>query len=314
MSNRNNAVTCYFLDVGQGTSQVIILNGHRAIIIDTGRKCKDTSPLLTLLRNSNIQTIEALILSHNGSDHIGDVENILDQYLDKIRRVFILFDRPLKENKTYNIMKASIGNDIKFDEIVVRLEAKENTGDIFVDIEHNLSISVLYPYVRNNVESEKNGTCAVIALLVGDQKIIFSGDAPVEAWRTIISHNGKQSLQILTIPHHGGNFTINEKDHQWFFENVTTRYAVVSVGYNNKYNHPQPDIIRSFVQHGAEILCTQSNPICNFETSDNDVTCCGTVVADIDSQCTTIRDIIKLQEIKNKFPNCLCKNESAGNF
>ncbi|MDR2642878.1 MAG: MBL fold metallo-hydrolase [Planctomycetaceae bacterium] len=89
MSNRNNAATCYFLDVGQGTSQVIILNGHHAIIIDTGQRCKETNPLLALLKNFTIQTIEVLILSHNDSDHIGDIENILAPHQEQIRRVFI---------------------------------------------------------------------------------------------------------------------------------------------------------------------------------------------------------------------------------
>jgi hypothetical protein len=205
-------------------------------------------------------------------------------------------------------MRAAIGDDIKFDEIVERLEAKKNVGDLFVDTKNNLSVSVLYPYVRNNVELEKNGTCTVIALLVGDQKIIFSGDAPVEAWRTIIAHNGKQSLQILTVPHHGGNFAINENDREWFFENVTAQFAIVSVGHNNKYNHPKPEVIRSFVQHNIEIFCTQSNPACHFEIPDNNVTCCGTIVVDIGFNCTVIRDVVKLRKIKNQFQKRICKD------
>jgi beta-lactamase superfamily II metal-dependent hydrolase len=34
----NYKATCYFLDVGQGTSQVVHLGNHRVVIIDTGRK------------------------------------------------------------------------------------------------------------------------------------------------------------------------------------------------------------------------------------------------------------------------------------
>jgi competence protein ComEC len=313
MSNHNNVATCYFLDVGQGTSQMIHLGEHRAIVIDTGSKRKEnSSPLLSLLDELDIQTIEALVLSHNDYDHNGDIKNFIDKYRERIHRVFILFDRPLKENRTYNTMRVAIDDDIKFDEIVVRLEAKKDVSDIFVDTENNLSVSVLYPYVRNNVELEKNGTCAVIALLVGDQKIIFFGDAPVEAWRTIIAHNGKQSLQILTVPHHGGNFAIDMNDREWFFEHVTTQYAIVSVGYGNKYNHPRPEVIHSFVQHNIEIFCTQSNPACHpachFEIPDNNVTCCGTIVVDIGFNCTVIRDVIKLRKIKNQFQKRICKN------
>jgi beta-lactamase superfamily II metal-dependent hydrolase len=314
MNNHNNVATCYFLDVSQGASQVIILNGRRAIIIDTGQKCKNTCPLLTLLKDFNIQTIEALVLSHNDSDHVGNVESILDQYLERIRQIFILQDRPLHENKMYYIMKAAINDDIKFDKIVARLETKGNAGDIFVDTENDLYVSVLYPYIRNNSESEKNDTCAVIALVIGSQKIIFSGDAPIEAWQTIIAHNGNQSLQIITVPHHGGHFASNETDREWFFKNVTTQYAIVSVGHGNKYDHPKQEVIRSFIQHRMEIFCTQSNRICSYGRPDNNISCCGTIVADIGYQCTTIRDIEKLREIKNKFQNRLCKNESSTDF
>jgi hypothetical protein len=217
----------------------------------------------------------------------------------------------------YSILKAAIADNIKLDKIVVRLEAQENTSDIFIETENNLFVSVLYPYFRNNVESERNRTCAVIALRIGDQKVIFSSDAPVDAWRTIIAHSGKKSLQILTVPHHGGNFATSENDREWFFENVNTKYAIVSTGYNNRYDHPRPEVIHSFVQNNTEIFCTQSNRICNsgFEIDANDIiTCCGTIVADLSSQCTTIRDVVKLREIKNKFTKCLCQNESSANL
>ena len=57
---------CWFLDVGQGTSNVILLGGGRAIVIDCGpRGSRETLAVLTRY----VDTIEALIISHNDADH-----------------------------------------------------------------------------------------------------------------------------------------------------------------------------------------------------------------------------------------------------
>ena len=39
----------YFLDVGQGTSNVILVGARRAIVIDTGRRASDLRLLLNSL-------------------------------------------------------------------------------------------------------------------------------------------------------------------------------------------------------------------------------------------------------------------------
>jgi len=57
-----------FVDVGQGTCQIILLGGRRAIIIDAGASAD--VPLRTL-RLFRIETIELLIVSHSHADHSG---------------------------------------------------------------------------------------------------------------------------------------------------------------------------------------------------------------------------------------------------
>ncbi|MDR3199689.1 MAG: MBL fold metallo-hydrolase [Planctomycetaceae bacterium] len=307
MENSEYAATCYFVNVGQGTAQLIHLREHRAIIIDTGRKRKrNMSPLFLLLKELDIRSIEALVLSHNDSDHIGDAKNIFDIFRKRIRHVFFLDDRHLNENGTYKNIKAAIGDGSINESQVMRLEAGINS-DIFIDKDNDIHLTVLYPDFLTNMESKKNDTCAIIALYVGSQKIIFSGDVPVEAWKQILQNNGKLAVQILTVPHHGGIFTDNKEDTKWFFENVRTDYAVVSVGYGNIYKHPKEDIIRSFILYGAEVFCTQSNVICNYGLSNINETCCGTIIANVGSVKTDIKNIERLRQIKEQFPQRICK-------
>ena len=72
------ACECWFLDVGQGTSNVILLGGGRAIVIDTGPH--GSHQTMQLLTQQYVDTLEALIVSHNDSDHDGNVGQILGQY------------------------------------------------------------------------------------------------------------------------------------------------------------------------------------------------------------------------------------------
>jgi beta-lactamase superfamily II metal-dependent hydrolase len=171
MYNNQYQATCYFLDVGQGTSQVIYLGEHRAIIVDTGsRREKNQSPLSTLLLDLDVQIIEALILSHNDYDHVGDVKNVIDKYQRCIRKICFVDDRSLDKNNTYKTIIAAERSCYIERKQIVRLEAGEHK-DIFDD--GSVTISVLYPDLLANLELNRNDTCAVISLTVGDQKIIF---------------------------------------------------------------------------------------------------------------------------------------------
>jgi competence protein ComEC len=271
------------------------------------------------LNDSNIQTIETLILSHNDDDHVGDLQNVFVKYRKSIRRVFFLDDRLAEQNNAFKVIRANIPDSEEFDRKVFRLEARENK-DVFFDEIDNIRVTVLYPSFRNNLLYRKNNTCAVIALQVGTQKIIFSGDALLEAWNTIVSNHGRQAVQILTVPHHGGGFTRNRKFESrldWFFTNVQIKYAVVSSGYGNQYGHPNQNIIQAFAKRNIEIFCTQLNEYCSC-IKENNTKCCGTIGADISQNNTDILGIEDLQKNKKQYPNRLCmiKNnkESAENL
>ncbi|GHT37611.1 hypothetical protein FACS189427_10780 [Planctomycetales bacterium] len=292
--------SCYFLNVGQGTSQVILLGGQRAVIVDTGNKRNiRESPLIDLLTRLQIQTIEALVLSHNDNDHIGDAKNIFDTYRNNINEVYFLEDRASEQNSAYRLIMGVVEDRIITKNNVHRLETGKSR-DILID--GDIKLSVLFPNFMSNIQNERNKTCAIIALSVGTQQIIFSGDASIEAWKLIVENNGRQSLQILTIPHHGGSFADRAEDKKWFFDNVRANYAVVSVGSNNRYEHPKSETIQSFVRNNIEVFCTQSTSQCG-----NTGQCCGTIIADVSPNQTVIKNLDNLRKRKQQVSLRLCQ-------
>jgi len=308
----DSIAACYFLNVGQGTSQVIHLGNKRAIVVDTGpQRFPTRSPLLSLLKDRDIQKIEALILSHNDQDHIGEASAILNVYKKRIDRVFFLEDRPRTKNKLYDILRNSYRK--KFITRIIRLENDDKPKNLFSD--GNISIDLLFPDCSQNIFAKKpNHTSAIIALSIGTQTVIFSGDAPIEAWKSIVEKNGKIESQIFTIPHHGGGFIRSRSetecftnDLNWFHDKaIKTKYAVASVGTNNQHGHPLPQIIQSFAMRNVEVLCTQMTSQCSGDVETCDVICCGTIVANIGPNTTQIQNIDGLRERKKGFPHRLC--------
>jgi len=80
----------YFLDVGFGACQIILLGGRRAIVIDCGVRSDHLA--LHFLKRFGIVEIECLIASHSDNDHVGGAISILDDYQDQIKRLFVVQD------------------------------------------------------------------------------------------------------------------------------------------------------------------------------------------------------------------------------
>jgi beta-lactamase superfamily II metal-dependent hydrolase len=275
---------CWFLDVGQGTSNVILLGGGRGIVIDCGPR--STNVPLTLLKRY-VHTIEVMILSHNDEDHDGGATRIIQAYPKAIKQVFFLADRPAKFLKAFTLLRRErvAGNLLSEPQ---RLEANERPQSLYSEPDGSIDLRLLYPTFMEAQAAETlggrrpNATSAILALLCGSRSVIFSGDATSEAWDAIgkrLAGRLPLSCDLLTIPHHGGHLTaptMGETNNQHdtrdqtvanhiYSQIVRPRLAVVSVGSSNRFRdtfHPLPGTISVLSNLGIETLCTQMTPRC----------------------------------------------------
>lgn len=96
-----------------------------------------------------------------------------------------------------------------------------------------------YNLNQYRVGSEENDHSSVIYLEFINKKFLFMGDAPIEIENKIIDDYPDLHADILKIGHHGSNTSSSLK----FLKNISPDEAIISVGVNNKYNHPNVDII-----------------------------------------------------------------------
>ena len=261
---------CWFLDVGQGTSNVILLGGGRAIVIDCGPR--GSQQTIALLRQY-ADTIEALIISHNDADHDFNAPRVLSQFRKAINRIFFLQDREVQEmRRTFAVMRYAREGDYPTPQ---RLEANGGAPRMLYSAE-DVTLAVMYPDLMSNLTVQNlgratpNQTSAVLRLTCGDRRIVFSGDATIEAWEYLsskMSNSKPLRCDIMTIPHHGGKITTDSsreesEQKKLYSEIINPEYGVISVGTNNRYEHPCSASIAALKAAGVKVLCTQITDKC----------------------------------------------------
>ena len=72
-----------------------------------------------------------------------------------------------------------------------------------------------------------------------DKVFLFTGDAPVEVEKKILEDNPNLTCDVLKVGHHGSNTSTSE---EWL-DALKPKEAVISVGYQNKYGHPNKEVV-----------------------------------------------------------------------
>ena len=276
---------CYFLDVGQGVSQVINLGDDSAIVIDCGPSYQVLGDLLR--RRLGIKRIAALVLSHNHRDHIGGVSGLVRQYRNSIDRIYLLQDQTAGGMlRQFWYLRSEIANgDLPAPIPLIRHDENKwlYQGSGAAD---SIRLELLFPTFFENIDGQASGnqnyTCGVLLLRCGSKRILFPGDAEIATWRAInkTRENRPVECDVMAIPHHGGQIVRYRKknetyeelhraiaaDLDWLYtQAIKSATAIISVGTSNTYpdQHPLPPQIDAVRKSGARVICTQITNRCS---------------------------------------------------
>lgn len=110
-----------------------------------------------------------------------------------------------------------------------------------IHIDKYTSIEILYPSKELKFD-DLNNNSIVCKLSYMDFSILFTGDIEKEAELEIVkkyNNTNKLRANILKIAHHGSK-TSSSKE---FLEKVKPQYALIGVGKDNKFGHPNGEVI-----------------------------------------------------------------------
>ena len=113
-----------------------------------------------------------------------------------------------------------------------------------INIEKDLYIDILWPNEKDMiVDNWINNNSLVFKLVYKDFSIMFTGDIEEEAEKAILeqySNNiNKLQANVLKIAHHGSKTSTTED----FLKKVSPKIALIGVGKNNNFGHPNEQVI-----------------------------------------------------------------------
>lgn len=232
-----------FFDVGQGDSGLIRTPQGQDVLIDGGpdnkvvQKLGQAMPLMD-------RDIELMILSHPHSDHVTGLNEVIRRYnVKKIMMTGLIHTAP----EYRQFLKLIEEKNIKV-EIIKQPEE--------IAIEAGLSIKIFFP--DENLEGRQlnnvNNSSIVSKIIFASTSFMLTGDYEDEE---SLAEHYKTELKsdVLKVGHHGSVNANNE----YFLKLVNPLYAVISVGANNRYGHPQYRVLHELESLGAKILRTDQD-------------------------------------------------------
>lgn len=256
-----NSNTCvYFLDVGQGDSTLIV-GSHMsyAVLIDTGgrieleqedwekcnKKYDGASNIVTFLKSLGLTELDLLIGTHGDVDHLGEAINLVNNFIvDKV--VFNQGSYTDLEERFIQVLKDK------------KIPYYQNLLEI------NLGINKFY-FINDKKYSDENNNSIVIYTELEGFKFLLMGDAGREVEEYLLEKYNFYDVDVLKVGHHGSK-TSSSLD---FINYVNPTYSIISVGRNNRYGHPNVEVLNN-LEH-SQIYRTDLNGSISFILNNKNI-------------------------------------------
>ena len=239
----NNEV--HFLDVGQGDS-ILIRIKSKNILIDTGGNINfniSKNVLIPYFRSSGVKKIDYLILTHGDYDHMGEAINLVENF--KVEKV---------------IFNCGPYNDLE-NELIEVLDKKKIKYYSYIK-ELNVDNNKLH-FLQTKEYDNENENSNVIYTKLNGYRFMFMGDAGVEKEKDILEKYNVSKIDVLKIGHHGSK-TSSDKN---FIDEMNPKYSVISVGKNNRYGHPNKEVLNNL--DNSKIYRTDRDGSIMFKIKNN---------------------------------------------
>lgn len=243
----------YFVDVGQGDCTYLKTPSEKNILIDGGgnrdKEKYDVGKkvLLPYLLDRRVKKLDYIIVSHFDADHAQGLEAVIQNI--KVKNIIVckqasnsaLYQEIMKlcKKKKVNIITVKRGQTIKVDKYV-HFEIL-HPGDIMLDdgkggLNANAIVAKMYCTIKNKTTT-----------------IMFTGDIEEKAEEELVKIYGdKLKADILKVAHHGSKTSSTAG----FLKCVSPKIALIGVGKDNTFGHPNSGVLSRLEDINAKIYRT----------------------------------------------------------
>lgn len=225
-----------FIDVGQADS-ILLENEGQYMLVDAGNN-EDGPKLITYLKGLGINQFNYVVGTHPHEDHIGGLDDIINNF--NIKNFYM--PDVITTTKTFEDVLDALENK----NIALTIPNKNDTFKL-----GDATIKVLY--VGSEDEKDLNNTSIVLKATYQNVSFLLTGDASTK----VEGNLDRKDLEstVLKVAHHGSSTATNEE----FLNLVNPKYAVISVGKNNQYNHPHTSVLNTLANHNITTYRTDED-------------------------------------------------------
>lgn len=243
---RPSPVYVHFIDVGQGDAALVTTPHGKALLIDTGGVLGSMSDfdvgervIAPYLRHYGVRQLEYLILTHAHEDHAGGAAAVCRRF--PVGHVIVgredrsayarVFQTSLE--RLPDCVPAYAGQTWEVDGVrVAVLHAADASGS-----------------------AAGNEVSNVISLSYGAHRFLITGDLDAAGEEALLFSGADVKSTVLKVGHHGSKTSSSEA----FIRRVGARYAVISVGADNRFGHPNPAVVKRLEEGGARVYRTDKD-------------------------------------------------------
>ncbi len=260
----------WFFDVGQGDCSLLRFPDDSFMLIDVYR-CRGAG--IDIFRalddilpdgQDGKKRLEHLVISHAHDDHITGIGDLHDRY--EVGKLWL----PMREDRKQiakNFAEYQRVVDAHPDEDTYRPQGSR-TPLAGLELPECVSIRCFSPpgYIdieetltEEEAKQKAHENCLVLRVCFEDVSVIFTGDSNLACWERVVGYyegrSDEKGLEVLDsvvlhASHHGSrSFVKNEKDNEpWLeaLETISPEWVIVSVGENNRHDHPHEDMMRIY--------------------------------------------------------------------
>jgi competence protein ComEC len=254
-------LTLTMLDVGQGQAILIHLPEGETLLYDAGR---NGDRLSSYLKNMSITTLDYAVISNLDADHAAGLIKGFD---------VVVVRNYLQPNVPCNTKTCASLNAKASTEGSTLLDWHD--GDSFVI--SGARIDVLNPDEPLAFDGD-NENSIMLKITYKNVSMLLPGDCQYGCEQAVVDEYGSLLASDIYVAGHHGSKTSSS---QSFIDAINPELALISVGKNNQYHHPDPQVIQRLNQTTQGYV---------FRTDES-----GTLEITTDGQTIELRDATGLR-------------------
>jgi competence protein ComEC len=222
-----------FLDVGQGDAILITTPRGQQVLVDGGPSPAALTSALGDEMPFWDRSLDLVIMTHADADHLTGLVEVLNRF-----QVGAWLDNGLASEDDLYVecqwpQQEAAG-------IVRRVLA---AGDR-LDLGQGVTLEVLHPPAGGMPGADANENSVVLRLVWGQASFLLTGDIEAEAEAQLLRSGRPLAAQVLKVAHHGSGDSSGAE----FLAAVAPRYAIISVGAENRFGHPAPALLERLAE------------------------------------------------------------------